>query len=293
MIQSMTGFGRTQIENEQVSVSVEVKSLNSKFADCTMKMSHLFSDKEIEIRNTLINQLKRGKIIFSLSYSSKRADNLKANINQEVVKGYYNDLKKIADEIEEKNTESLLSIVMNLPEVYAKNSDVDTLTEDWVFVKKAIDGAVANCIDFRIKEGASLDKVFRDAIQKIGEYLNQVETLEPERIVKVREKLRGQVQELIDNDSFDPNRFEQELIFYIEKLDISEEKVRLRNHLKYFIETLDNKESTGKKLGFISQEIGREINTIGSKANDLEIQKLVVNMKEELEKIKEQILNVL
>ncbi|MEH0156367.1 YicC/YloC family endoribonuclease [Limibacter armeniacum] len=293
MIQSMTGFGRAQVENDQLSVSAEVKTLNSKFADTTIKMSHVFSDKEIELRNILGSKLQRGKIILSVSYSSRRAENLKANINQEVVKAYYAELAAIAKAVGTEGTENLLSVVMELPEVYSKDNNMEVVDQDWPTVKKVIEEAVANCSNFRTEEGKSLEAAFRESIEKIQTYLAAVEERDPERLVKVREKLRGQVQELVESDNFDPNRFEQELIYYIEKLDIAEEKVRLKNHLNYFVETLESSNSNGKKLGFISQEIGREINTIGSKANDLEIQKLVVNMKEELEKIKEQVLNVL
>ncbi|GAA4838840.1 YicC/YloC family endoribonuclease [Algivirga pacifica] len=293
MIQSMTGFGRAQIENDQLSVSVEVKTLNSKFADVMVKMSHAFSSKEIEVRNLLTNSLLRGKVILTIAYASKSAEAQKAKINKNVVKAYYQELKEITQEVGSEETGDLLATIMGLPEVYAKESNAEVLENDWVFIKQAIEEAIQNCINYRKEEGKALEKAFKDNIDTIGTNLKGVEDRDPIRLEKIREKLRMQVQELENNDNFDPNRFEQELIYYIEKLDIAEEKVRLSNHLSYFIETLESAESNGKKLGFISQEIGREINTIGSKANDLEIQKMVVNMKEELEKIKEQVLNVL
>ncbi|ANQ47730.1 YicC family protein [Flammeovirga yaeyamensis] len=292
MVQSMTGFGQQSVENDQLSVSIEIKTLNSKNADCNIKMSSAFSDKEIEIRNLLTSKLQRGKILLLLNYASKREDSLKAALNTSVIKSYYNDLKSISDDLNESN-ESLLQIVMTMPEVYQKENNEDVLAEDWPVVLKAIKEAIDKTIEFRTHEGEALEKALRGSIEKISEYLEEVKVLDPQRIDRLKEKLKNQIAEYENNDNFDPSRFEQELIFYIEKLDINEEKVRLTQHLKYFIQTLDTPQSNGKKLGFIAQEIGREINTIGSKANDVNIQKVVVNMKDELEKIKEQNLNIL
>ncbi|WP_242427341.1 YicC/YloC family endoribonuclease [Flammeovirga pacifica] len=288
----MTGFGQQSIENDQLSVSIEIKTLNSKNADSNIKMSSAFSDKEIEIRNLLTSKLQRGKILLILNYASKREDSLKAALNTSVIKSYYNDLKSISNDLDESN-EQLLQIVMTMPEVYQKENNEDVLAEDWPSVLEAIKSAIAKTIEFRSHEGEALEKALRGSVEKISTYLEEVKVLDPQRIERLKERLRSQVAEFESNDNFDSNRFEQELIFYIEKLDINEEKVRLAQHLKYFIQTLDTPQSNGKKLGFIAQEIGREINTIGSKANDVDIQKIVVNMKDELEKIKEQNLNIL
>ncbi|MBB6459754.1 YicC/YloC family endoribonuclease [Flammeovirga kamogawensis] len=292
MIQSMTGFGQERIENDQLSVSIEIKTLNSKNADCNIKMSSAFSDKEIELRNLLTSKLQRGKILLLLNYTSKRNENLKASLNTEVIKSYYSDLKSVATDLGE-NTDNLLNIVMEMPEVYTKENDEDVIKEDWPVVLEAIKKAIDKTIEFRSHEGDALEKAIRGSITNITEYLAKVIEFDPQRIERLREKLNNQIAEFENNENFDPSRFEQELIFYIEKLDINEEKVRLEQHLKYFIQTIEQPKSNGKKLGFISQEIGREINTIGSKANDVNIQKVVVNMKDELEKIKEQNLNIL
>lgn len=292
MIQSMTGFGQVTIENEQLSASIEIKTLNSKNADCNIKMSSTFSDKEIELRNLLSSKLQRGKILLILNYSSKRSESLAASLNTEVIKSYYNSLKSISADLD-TDTDNLLEIVMNMPEVISKENNEDITAEDWPIIQQGILDAIEKTKEFRSVEGAALEKALRGAIQNIEQYLTEVIELDPKRIEKLKERLRNQIAEFESNDNFDSNRFEQELIFYIEKLDINEEKVRLAQHLKYFVQTLEQPKSNGKKLGFIAQEIGREINTIGSKANDVDIQKIVVNMKDDLEKIKEQNLNIL
>ncbi|NME66668.1 YicC/YloC family endoribonuclease [Flammeovirga aprica] len=292
MIQSMTGFGQVAIENEQFSASIEIKTLNSKNADCNIKMSSTFSDKEIELRNLLSSKLQRGKILLILNYVSKRSESLTASLNTEVIKSYYNSLKSISEDLD-TDSNNLLEIVMNMPEVFSKENQEDITKEDWPVIQEGILEAINKTIEFRTVEGAALEKALRGAIVNITDYLEKVIELDPQRIERLKERLRNQIAEFENNENFDANRFEQELIFYIEKLDINEEKVRLSQHLKYFIQTLEQPKSNGKKLGFISQEIGREINTIGSKANDVDIQKIVVNMKDELEKIKEQNLNIL
>ncbi|WP_044211007.1 YicC/YloC family endoribonuclease [Flammeovirga sp. OC4] len=292
MIQSMTGFGQVAIENEHFSASIEIKTLNSKNADCNIKMSSTFSDKEIELRNLLSSKLQRGKILLILNYVSKRSESLTASLNTEVIKSYYNSLKSISEDLD-TDSNNLLEIVMNMPEVFSKENQEDITKEDWPIINDAILEAISKTIEFRTEEGNALEQALRGAIVKITEYLEKVVELDPQRIERLKERLRNQIAEFENNENFDANRFEQELIFYIEKLDINEEKVRLSQHLKYFIQTLEQPKSNGKKLGFIAQEIGREINTIGSKANDVDIQKIVVNMKDELEKIKEQNLNIL
>ncbi|PWJ42035.1 YicC/YloC family endoribonuclease [Sediminitomix flava] len=293
MIKSMTGFGRAQVENEQVSVQVEIKTLNSKNADIIVRMSSVFSSKEIEVRNQISSALKRGKILINVNYTAKDDSISKASINKELVKNYFKELSEVAQELNVASSNDLLKIALEMPDVMNKEVNEDSVESAWKFISEAVGLAISNCDQFRIDEGKALEAAFKDNISKISTYLTKVEERDPQRLIKIREKLNQQIKEIENNENFDPNRFEQELIYYIEKLDIAEEKVRLKNHLEYFIENLSDKNASGKKLGFISQEIGREINTIGSKANDLEIQKLVVNMKEELEKIKEQVLNVL
>lgn len=287
----MTGFGAVDIENESASIHVEIKTLNSKYSDANLKLPNLFSSKDIEARNMLTNGLGRGKVNMLVTYNSKGAAN-KLKVNQEVVSNYYQELKSTADQLGTSDAD-IFRMVMLMPDVYHNEIASDAVEEGWVGVKEAIAKAIDACNEFRRQEGAALEKELRGYIGNIQESLRKVEERDPERVKRIKEKLHQQVQDFVESDHFDSNRFEQELIYYIEKLDISEEKVRLKNHLSFFSETLDSANSNGKKLGFIGQEIGREINTIGSKANDAEIQRLVVGMKEELEKIKEQVLNVL
>lgn len=286
----MTGFGTANVENERLSISVEIKTLNSKYSDTNLKMPSVFSSKEIEARNMLSNGLKRGKVNMLVTYTSKVGVN-KLQVNTPVVTSHYEALKSTADALGASD-EDIFRIVMLMPEAYANTSDSAVLEDEWKEVAKTIQGAIDSCNRFRDQEGKVLEDELRGYTLQIQSLLEQVESYDPKRVERIKEKLHTQVQDFINSEHFDSNRFEQELIYYIEKLDISEEKVRLKNHINYFLETLASAESNGKKLGFISQEMGREINTIGSKANDSDMQRLVVNMKEELEKIKEQVLNV-
>lgn len=290
MIKSMTGFGSARIENEDLAVTVEIKTLNSKYLDTIVKMPNIFSNKEIEVKSLLSDQIKRGKATVIINYENRSTASL-LKVNAKVVETYYKELKSAADSLN-ANDADIFRIVMNMPEVYSGVSDKSLLEDDWKIVKNAILQAADACNEFRMQEGKALEKELASYIDHISKLLVKVNERDPARVLYIKEKLNKQVADFVDSDQFDANRFEQELIYYIEKLDISEEKVRLKNHLVYFIETLESPKSNGKKLGFIGQEIGREINTIGSKANDTEIQRLVVNMKEELEKIKEQVLNV-
>ena len=286
----MTGFGAARLENDRISVNAEIKTLNSKYLDAIVRLPNIFSSKEIEVKNLLSKHLQRGKAVLVLNYSSKLAVS-QVQVNKDVVKNYYTALKETADELNAPG-QDIFRLVMQMPEAYSNTSDEETLEVIWKDVEETIMKAVANCNNFRLQEGEALSKQLEGYIQEIASLLEKVKARDPERIAHIKAKLHKQVEDFVNSDNFDANRFEQELIYYIEKLDINEEKVRLKNHLDYFIETLNSPNSNGKKLGFISQEIGREINTIGSKANDAEIQKLVVNMKEELEKIKEQVLNI-
>jgi len=286
----MTGFGSARIENEQMTVTVDIKTLNSKYLDTIIKLPNIYSNKEIEIKKSIGDRLKRGKATLIVNYESKSPIS-QMKVNQTVVENYYKELKQTADHLT-ANDADIFRIVMNMPEAISSNSDKNIVEQDWKVVQEAIIQAIDACNEFREQEGKALEKELESYIRSIAELLVKVEQRDPERVKYIKEKLNRQVAEFVNSEQFDENRFEQELIYYIEKLDISEEKVRLKNHLAYFIQSLETNNSNGKKLGFISQEIGREINTIGSKANDTDIQHLVVNMKEELEKIKEQILNI-
>jgi uncharacterized protein (TIGR00255 family) len=292
MLKSMTGYGIASSENENISVTVEIKSLNSKFMDANIKLPREFADRELEIRNILSATLERGKIGFSVELEHKGEVKPKVFVNRELVKQYFKDLKETAAMLNAPDAE-LLKIALQMPK--AIDSDFENVdnNEEWQFIVKAVNEAVKKCEDFRYSEGKVLEQKFTSYIKKVEELLNKISEFDPQRIEGVRTRILGHFNEYKMGEQMDKNRFEQELIYYIEKLDISEEKVRLLNHLEYFMETMKGKESNGKKLGFIAQEIGREINTIGSKANDSSIQRCVVEMKEELEKIKEQVLNIL
>ncbi|MDW7691782.1 YicC/YloC family endoribonuclease [Flammeovirgaceae bacterium SG7u.111] len=292
MIKSMTGFGKAVRSTDELNVTVEVKSLNSKFFDSSIKIGNIFFDKDIELKNLMGKRLERGKISLSVNYTTKRADLNKVSVNRPLFNAFYTELQSAAESVG-ADGKDIFRMAMSMPDVYLKENDEDTKKEDWKVVLETIHEAIDKCDEFRMAEGNALERKLVSYIDSIEELLVKVDGRDPERIAKVRERLMKQVEEWLSNENFDKNRFEQELMYYIEKLDINEEKVRLKNHLSYFKETLKAKTSLGKKLNFISQEIGREINTIGSKANDAEIQKLVINMKEELEKIKEQVLNVL
>ena len=281
----MTGFGKTEAQWEDKSLSIEIRSLNSKSADINLRTPSYLREIDTEIRKRIAKKLHRGKIDLNI-FIEFNGKNAPTAINASVVKGYMAQLKQI-----EKNNEiDYLAIAMRLPETLS--SERNTLQED---EKKAIfnllDDAIKNIETYRLDEGKVLEKDFLLRLDLIETYLEEVIKIDPERSKKIESKLRASLEEL--KIEIDSNRFEQELIFYLEKFDITEEKVRLKNHLDYFKEVLENDFPNGKKLGFIAQEIGREINTIGSKANHSELQKIVVQMKDELEKIKEQLLNVL
>jgi uncharacterized protein (TIGR00255 family) len=292
MIKSMTGFGRAAIENENLSVRVEVKSLNSKFFDQYIKLGNTFADKEIDVKNLLTQQLERGKISLTINYQSRRAEAIKFQVNKDLVSVYYQELSLLADSLGADKSD-IFRFVLQMPDATAREENEETRQEDWKIILQAIEQAVKACDQFRIEEGRVLARQLKEGIEKIQELLVMVQGRDPERMVKIREKLQKQVADLVSDEHFDPNRFEQELIYYIEKLDITEEKIRLGQHLSLFMENLQSPQSNGRKLNFISQEIGREINTIGAKANDYQIQKMVIDMKDELEKIKEQLNNIL
>jgi len=292
MIKSMTGFGQAQHDDGQFQIGVEIKSLNSKFLDLGLRLPKTFSEKELEVRNLISEKLERGKISIAIEYQRNGQQEVKQTYNEELFLAYYTQLKRLADRAMAPY-ENLFEAALNSPDVIQSKLTDENSEESWSEVKKLILQAIAQCEEFRKAEGKSLGNKLTEYIKSIQASLKKVEELDPKRVEKIRERLKGNVVAFLGEEGYDTNRLEQEIIFYIEKLDIHEERVRLKTHLDYFLQTLTEPQSGGKKLGFISQEIGREINTIGSKANDAEIQKHVVMMKEELEKIKEQLNNVL
>lgn len=291
MIQSLTGFGKATCEYGNKKIVVEVKSLNSKQLDISTRVSGLYREKDIEIRNELSQQLERGKIDFALYIDNSGKESVTL-INQSVVVGYYEQIKQLSENIGIEEPSNWFDVLLRLPDAL-KTETVDMDENEWIEIRKAMKIAIEQLQLFRIQEGKSLENVFNAKIARIGELLDQVAIYEAERVEKIKSRLEENLQSLSDKIDYDKNRLEQELIFYIEKLDVNEEKVRLRTHLNYFIETMQHEKSPGKKLGFIAQEIGREVNTLGSKSNHSEMQKIVVLMKDELEQIKEQVLNVL
>jgi len=295
MIRSMTGYGKAEAILETGKITVEVRSLNGKTADISLKTSMLPKDKEMAVRQKIAATLTRGNIDFFITYEPNAADSAK-KINMDLAMEYYQQISELggklgAHNLWNQNPNDLLAMILRMPEVMdAKKQDVIT-DENWPVVEACIDEALANINTFRAQEGEVLYKDVTEKVANILEYSAQVETFEKERVDAIREKILSRFAELKAEP--DQSRLEQEMIFYIEKLDINEEKVRLRQHCKYFLDTIAGEDCPGKKLGFIAQEMGREINTTGSKANHTEIQKIVVKMKDELEKIKEQSLNIL
>ncbi len=291
MIQSMTGFGKATGDYNGKKIVVEIKSLNSKQIDISTRLSGLYREKDIEIRNEVSHALERGKIDVALYIDNSGKESV-TNLNQTVIETYYQQIKAIADNTGIPVPENWFEIILRLPDVM-KTEIAELDEQEWVVVKEIMQDAINQIKSFRAQEGKSLEQVFRNNIARIGELLDSIAPYEQERVEKIKVRLEENLQQIADKFEYDRNRLEQELIFYIEKLDVNEEKIRLKAHLDYFLETIDKEASPGKKLGFISQEIGREINTLGSKANHSEMQKQVVLMKDYLEQIKEQVLNVL
>jgi uncharacterized protein (TIGR00255 family) len=291
MIKSMTGYGLASTDHENVKFAVEIKSLNSKFLELNLKLPRAFSDKELLLRNICSKEIERGKVSVSINIE-RSEENLKgATINAALLSKYYKQLEEINIQLG-ANSNNLLQAVLNFPEVISY-SDEEVNENDWEILNTTFTKALENFNQFRIAEGVVLKTDLELRIKNILQFFSEIEVLEPLRIPQIRSRLNQFLEDNVGKINVDQNRLEQELIYYIDKLDITEEKIRLRSHCDYFIETLKSKDANGKKLGFISQEIGREINTMGAKANDAQIQQLVVGMKEELEKIKEQLLNVL
>lgn len=290
MLQSMTGFGKATGTFSNKKITVEIKSLNSKSLDLFIRMPSIYRQNEIEIRKTIGKALDRGKVECSIQVELI-GDETNQKINKHLIRSYYKQLSELGDELN-LSKDNLLATLIRMPDVFATESE-ELNEEEWQFICKVLDDAIKEHIKFREEEGRQLSDEFKLRINNIRDAFNEVPKYEEGRIESIKERIENNLEEFVGLSKIDKNRFEQELIFYVEKFDISEEKLRLGNHLNYFLETLNDDQSQGKKLGFITQEIGREINTLGSKSYHSEMQKLVVGMKDELEKIKEQILNTL
>jgi uncharacterized protein (TIGR00255 family) len=282
----MTGFGKATLQLPTKKITVEVKSLNSKGLDLNVRMPSLYREMELGLRNQIALKLERGKVDFSIFIEST-AEQTSTKVNVPIVKAYINQLREVYADADETE---LMKMAVRMPDTMKiERDEIDE--NDWVQIQTVIEEALQNILNFRRDEGMSLEKEFQLRIGNIRQYMTEALALDPERVQAIKDRLQTAIAELKVN--VDENRFEQELIYYLEKLDITEEKVRLTNHLDYFLETINGTEANGRKLGFITQEMGREINTMGSKSNHAQMQKLVVQMKDELEKIKEQVLNVL
>jgi uncharacterized protein (TIGR00255 family) len=282
----MTGFGKATLQLPTKKITVEVKSLNSKGLDLSVRMPSVYREMELGLRNEISLALERGKIDFSI-YIESTAEQTSTKVNVPIVKAYMAQLREVYGDA---NETELMKMAVRMPDTMKiEREEIDE--NDWLEIQKVIKEAISNILNFRQAEGVSLENEFQLRIGNIRSYMNEALALDPERVQAIKDRLQTAISELKVN--VDENRFEQELIYYLEKLDITEEKVRLTNHLDYFLETIKGKEANGRKLGFITQEMGREINTMGSKSNHAQMQKLVVMMKDELEKIKEQVLNVL
>jgi uncharacterized protein (TIGR00255 family) len=290
MIRSMTGFGKASSNAGSNMITVEIKSLNSKFLELNLRLPLVYKDKDLELRNELSKSIERGKVDFTISIEPA-VGTRKSMVNKEVIESYYNDLVSLNKNLN-LSSEDYLNIIMRLPNVLLSEK-TDTDPGEWKIVESLIKKALKDFNDFRLKEGKALQKDFDERISSIKNRLKEIEKHEPGRMKAIRNKLSKGLEDLDESITVDHNRFEQELVYYLEKIDITEEKVRLKSHLSFFQETMKLPESNGKKIGFILQEIGREINTIGSKANDAALQRIVVEMKDDLEKMKEQSANII
>lgn len=288
----MTGYGKAVATYKEKKIHVEVRALNSKNFDCQTRIAPIYREREIEIRRMIQASVVRGKIDFSIWIESDTTDDV-PTINMALVKNYHAQLKAMQQEIGGEVTPSeMMQMILRMPDVMSHDETTELTDEEWAAAQTAINEALNNLHDFRAQEGAALRKKFEEKLDNIARLAKEIEPWEQSRVEKIRTRIVESLRELPDVE-YDQNRLEQELIYYIEKLDISEEKQRLANHLKYFRETMNEPQSQGKKLGFIAQEMGREINTTGSKSNQAEMQNIVVQMKDELEQIKEQVLNAL
>jgi len=291
MIKSMTGFGKSFIEIAGNKITIEIKSLNCKQTELNLRISGKYKAKEAEIRSELAKMLERGKIDFFLTVENTNGSN-NNSVNKLIVHKYFEEIELLAKELNQPIPSDIISLILRMPDVFStENKDVEE--DEWNRVFSAIKESIEKLNVFRIQEGEILEKDINKRIFLISKLLASIDNYEVERINTIKTRINKNLSDLFNKETIDRNRFEQELIYYLEKIDITEEKVRLKKHCDYFVETISDKDSNGKKLGFITQEIGREINTIGSKANDVSIQKIVVQMKDELEKVKEQLLNIL
>ena len=291
MIQSMTGYGKASAEFQGKKINAEVKSLNSKALDLSTRLAPIYREKEMEVRALITQALERGKVDFNLWIEQPETQNA-ASINGELVANYYKQITDIAEKYDIDEPEDIWTVLLRMPDVLNK-TDIQELTEEeWAVAKSVVEKAIQQLTDFRKQEGMALQKKFEEKLDNIASLLASIESYETSRTEKIRQKLVDALQ-AIPEVEYDRNRLEQEMIYYIEKLDINEEKQRLTNHLHYFRQTMEEGHGQGKKLGFIAQEMGREINTTGSKSNQAEMQNIVVKMKDELEQIKEQVLNVM
>ncbi len=291
MIKSMTGFGKTELELKNKKVIIEIKTLNSKQIDINTRMPLAIRTKELEVRSLLSAKLERGKIDFSINFE-QTDESIDYTFNKEIAKKYYEEIRSLASEINQTESLNYLPIVLKMPDVLKPNKE-DLDKDSWERIEKSIVDALIQVDEFRTQEGTHLQEDIVSRINGITGLLDEVGPFESERINQIKTRIHKKLKEMQQDLKVDQNRFEQELIYYLEKIDITEEKVRLNKHCDYFLESLETEGSLGKKLSFISQEIGREINTLGSKANDVNIQKIVIQMKDELEKIKEQLFNIL
>ncbi len=286
----MTGFGKVTAELSSKKVTVEVKSLNSKQLDLSTRIPSIYREKEMEVRSLLLQKLERGKVEFNI-YIESTDKSMVTQINTSAMADYYRQIVEVSTQLGIALPNDLLSTLLRMPDVI-KTDTAEADEAEWNEVRGLVEQAIQHLIDFRVQEGVMLQRLFEQKIRNIAALLEQVSVYEVERVEKIKSRIKDNLQKLADQD-YDKNRFEQEMIYYIEKLDVNEEKTRLDNHLKYFLTTMQEGHGQGKKLGFIAQEMGREINTLGSKSNHAEMQKIVVQMKDELEQIKEQVLNVL
>ncbi|MBU3855279.1 MULTISPECIES: YicC/YloC family endoribonuclease [Bacteroides] len=291
MIQSMTGYGKATATFGDKKINVEIKSLNSKAMDLSTRIAPLYREKEMEIRNLISKVLERGKVDFSI-WIEKDAAETATPINTALVENYYNQIRTISENCRIPLPQDWFATLLRMPDVLTKVEAQELEEEEWTVVRKTVEEALQRLVDFRKQEGEALEMKFNEKLDNIERLLESIEPFEKERVAKIKERITDALERILDTD-YDKNRLEQELIYYIEKLDINEEKQRLANHLRYFRETMASGHGQGKKLGFIAQEMGREINTTGSKSNHAQMQNIVVQMKDELEQIKEQVLNVM
>ena len=287
----MTGYGKAVLELPAKKITIEIKTLNSKQIDISTRIPSIFKEKELDIPSLISSQLERGKIDFSIYLENTGEETIYA-INKKLARSYYEDLKDLAQEINQHTFSSYLPVVLKMPEVLKPEIE-ELKEEEWKQIERTIVDALIQVDEYRTEEGKTLEKDFIKRTNNISAHLDEITPFEKSRIDNYRQRIHKNLSEFMEESQVDKNRFEQELIYYLEKLDVTEEKVRLKNHCEYFLETLNEPVSSGKKLSFISQEMGREINTLGSKANDADMQRIVVKMKDELEKIKEQLYNIL